>query len=83
MRSDPVKIFVAVCTTVMDALVLGKCGPLLWKVYGNVTWTRVGLLLMTGAITFTLMDIWSKVSLPAPSRASVTPAANGLEGADV
>lgn len=60
MKSATLKIVVAVYVTVMDVAVIGFCGPLLWKVWDCVYWARLGLLVLAGGITFSLMDIWAR-----------------------
>lgn len=62
------KLVAAVGTTLMDLAVIGYCGPLLWRVWGDVCLARIGLLLLAGGIAFTLMDIWAKTLPQTPSR---------------
>jgi len=68
VKPGTVKLIAALCTTLMDLTVIGNCGPLLWKVWGDFCWPRIGLLLLAGAIAFTLMDIWAKTLAPAIKR---------------
>ncbi len=81
MRTGTPKFLAAVATAVLDIWVAAWYGPLLWQVYGPIPWTRVGLLVMAGAIAFTLMDIWSKATVQIPIPLSMTEPELG--GADV
>jgi hypothetical protein len=51
---------IAVLVTILDAGVVVHYGPILWQVFGQVSWMRLGLLLFAGTGTFTLADIWSR-----------------------
>lgn len=60
MKGASGKMIAASCITCMDVEVVVRFGPVLWH-YGNtIAWARITLLLLAGAMAFTLMDIWSK-----------------------
>lgn len=79
MNSRSVQFGLAFGTTVADISVGATCGPALWEVYGAVPWMRIGLLIIAGAVAFTLMDVWSKTVAPTP----FVSALERLESADV
>lgn len=60
MTTTTLQFLLAICATALDVLVVGHCAPLLWQTWGPVSWARLGLLLLAGAMAFTLMDIWSQ-----------------------
>ncbi len=60
MKTLRAKQLIAVGVTLLDILVAADCGPLLWNYWGSRAWPRIGLLIVTGGLAFTLMDIWAK-----------------------
>lgn len=41
-----------------DAATSTNHGPTLWRLYGDIPWFMIGLLLIAGTRSFTLADIW-------------------------
>jgi len=64
MKSATVALAVAVCVTLLGSCVIPSGDPAFWYVWGGISWTRAGLLLLTSGRVFTLMDIWSKTVAP-------------------
>ena len=93
MTTTTWKFYSALCATAMDVVVLSRFGPLLWKTWAPNGGLRIALLLLAGALTFTLMDIWSQIAeepLPCVLEPdnhecsfSAAPVAGGNGGADV
>lgn len=52
---------IAVIVTILDTVVAGHYGPVIWQVFGPVSWMRFTLFLLAGTEMFTLADIWSRV----------------------
>jgi hypothetical protein len=49
---------IAIFVTAHDGAVISYHGPAIWQTWGNVPWLRVGILLLAGVGSFTLVDIW-------------------------
>ena len=60
MKSATLKLTVGVCVTLLGIFAIPSGDPVFWYVWGGISWTRAGLLLLTGGRVFTLMDIWSR-----------------------
>lgn len=69
---------IAICVTVLDAVVVWECGPTIWHAFGPVPWLRDALVLLVGIGCFTLADIWSRT---VPSAMQRTPGSQSVEGA--
>ncbi len=70
MKHATVKLLSATGVTFLDFFVATQCGPIVWHAWNLVPLARMGLLLLAGAIAFTLMDIWSKTLMFQGSRLS-------------
>jgi hypothetical protein len=81
---------IALALTILDFVVSWQDGPIVWQAWGGVPWIRIGLLLLAGAGSFTLVDVWAR-ALDATATGFVQPQIEGnealaneaLEGADV
>ncbi len=78
----------ALLVTAFNAVVAERCGPLLWHAWGGIAYTRVALLLLAGALSSTLTNVWAHtVALVRPRVSDAysvdCPAGTQWEGADV
>jgi hypothetical protein len=53
-------IAIAFVMTALDIAVISYSGPAIWQAGGNIPWIRVGILLLAGVGSFTLVDIWAR-----------------------
>ena len=92
MKTLRAKQLVAMGVTLLDILVTADCGPLLWNYWGTRAWSRIGLLIIAGGLSFTLMDIWAKTLNVMPNLSShqsnpelagFQPPSENMERADV
>ena len=76
--------------TIFDFVVSWQDGPVLWQAWGGVLWIRIGLLLLAGTGSFTLVDVWARTLSAAANSPALAqsdgkdaPSNASLEGADV
>jgi hypothetical protein len=84
---------IAIFVTALDGAVISYYGPAIWQTWSNIPWIRVGILLLAGVGSFTLVDIWARTfdfrCIRAHKKAfgeaqQIAPAtAELMEGADV
>lgn len=94
MRSVRNGFVTAIAMTVLDLWVALHCVPPIWKVFGDLPWTRVAILIVASAGSFTLMDIWARTAallsighpqegLDEVDHPTASTATNLMEAADV
>jgi hypothetical protein len=93
MGARRISFTIAGLVSIADIWVTAYSGPAIWQVWSGIPLYRVGILVLAGAASFTLADIWRKtLAIPPlscpPQQSDALSLADRLlrevmEGADV
>lgn len=59
MIRNALSLALAILLTGFNIWTAASCGPLLWQAWGDISYDRIALLLLAGALSCSLANVWA------------------------